>query len=197
MLILLLLLYQDPAVMEPESINATVYLKSGDKLDLSDVSVKGIEPHSFQIYSEGETTFVNLFRVSRITRLEKPSMYEILFDSGEIQIGRVMTVSFTGKNVNKEDAPNVAKDESLSDHQKLSLIHLRDMERIHFISGNQLRACLQGHYEKYTPYPFCPVCGTELIIGPYPDSFPEQTPTLPAYHRLRLDPRNPTSGRNQ
>jgi len=196
MLILLLLLYQDPAVMDPEFINATIYTRAGDQIDLSDVRVKGIDAHSFQIYSGGETTFINLFRVSRITRLEKPSTYEILFDSGEVLVGRVMTVSFTGKNANKQDAPTVAANEPLSEDQKLTLVHLRDLERIHFISGNQLRACLQGHYEKYTPYPFCPVCGNELIIGPYPDSFPEQAPTLPAYHRLRLDPRNPGSRGN-
>ena len=177
MLMLLFLVWQQSGIVEPESVNARIFY-DGNAMDLIDVKVKGVEPYTIEMRIDGETTLVNLYRISRIQRKPDSREFEVLFTDGEVKDVRISPIAFSGNP------------DSKTGKREAYLLH--NLKRIHFMQGNQLRACLQGHYEHYTPYPYCPVCGNELVLGPYPEDLPEQPPTLPT-HRLRLDTRDPSS----
>ena len=189
---LILLLVQDPQIMGPEPIQAVVWLVSGEKIELADVQVRGINPYSMEFHQKGASQFLSLFRLSRINRGKKSRDLEIHLDSGEILKGHLGTIAFTGIPIGNQEKAAVVAGESERGTAKLATFNIHQIKRIHFLSGNQLRSCLNGHYEQYTPYSFCPVCGNELIIGHYPEEFPEKPVVQPKLHRLRLDPRTPT-----
>ncbi|MDJ0834988.1 MAG: hypothetical protein QNK37_00645 [Acidobacteriota bacterium] len=196
MLMLLLFLWQEPEI-EPESVNARVFLDSGEVVELTDFRLKGIEPHAFEFRDKDEQYFLSIFRIAQVRRLDRRGNFEILLDSGEKKTGKITAVNIIGAGIKKEDKKRVVTGdiEAVDDTDQV-MIMLSRVQRIHFISGFQLRACVDGHYEQYTPYPFCPVCGKELQIGPHREDPPEVSPTLPPFYRLRLDPRNPSSRRN-
>jgi hypothetical protein len=168
---------QEDLQITPESVNAQVFFQ-GRQLDLIDVRIKGVESYAFEFYVDGSSTQVSLFRVARITRQPDSNDFAVLFDNGETKVGRIRSISFSG-NPDAETG-------------KREIYHLNHLERIHFIHGNQLRSCAQGHFESYTPHPFCPICGNELAIGPYEEDQPEVQPQ-PPIHRLRLDSRDPSN----
>ena len=141
MLIALVLLFQDPGVFAPESINAQVF-QEGQRIDVEDVRIKAIDPYSFEFRDGDGSVLVSLFRVSRIRRMPDGKSFEMLMDNGETKQGRIKSLSFTGN-----------PDKTNGKRQVFQLFHF---DRIHLIHGNQLRACLQGHYEQYTAYPFVP-----------------------------------------
>ena len=178
MLLIFLLLLQDPSPMAPEQINAVIFPASGREVDVVDIKIKGIEPYTFEFHTENETTLISLFRVARLSRLEERGRFEILLDSGDILEGRINSLAFTATPA--------------TDQARTEIYNLHHLQRIHFLSSNQLRACVRGHYERYTPYPYCPVCGLELLIGPYPEEPPDEEKVQAPTHRLRLDPRDPT-----
>ena len=175
---LIFCLWQEPQVMAPEPLNAQIFLDSGERIDLAEIRIKGLEPFAFEFNAKGESFFISLYRVSRITRREDGRTFDVLLDSGELLTGGMRSIAFTG---------NV-----ISDLTRQEDFNLHQIRRIQVLSGSQLRSCLKGHYELYTPYPFCPVCGDELVIGPFPEELPEEEKTVaPPLHRLRLDPRDP------
>ena len=197
MLILLLaILAQDPDVMDPEPINARVFLRNGEVIDVGDIKVKGADPLSFVFKVGSDSFFVNILELNRMRKLDDRGKFELLFTSGELKTGVIRALSFEASPVKRQDKNVVVTGSLTQERVKLIKLNLYELDRIHFIGGNQLRACTEGHYEQYTPYPFCPVCGRKLLIGPYPDEFPERRQSLPAYHRIRLDPRSPSSRRN-
>jgi len=196
MLILLFLCaFQEADTVEPEPLNAQIFLDSGEKIDLADVQVKSIDPYSFEFFTDGGSSIISLFRITRITRLTDSHKFEILFDSGEIQVGRINSVAILGTTVNEKDSAvvNTGDIAGAEPGQQKATYNLHHIARVHILSGFQLRSCPKGHYEQYTPYPFCPVCGEELVLGHYGEDLPESDPALPRYHRLRLDPRDPAS----
>ncbi len=175
MLILFLLFVQDLQVMDPEPITAEVFLGKGDRVELVNVEIIGFNTYTFELTTNGETSFVSLFRVSRITKKDHGA-FEVLFDDGTVKVGRINTFTFGGRMVTHPD--------------KETRYTINQVERVQFIAGSQLRSCFKGHYEKYTPYPYCPVCGDLLAIGPYLEDQENRAPTLPPLHKLRVDPRN-------
>ena len=78
----------------------------------------------------------------------------------------------------------------LTGNKDVAYHNIRHIARAHIILGSQLRSCLKGHYEAYTPYPYCPACGDLLVIGPYPEEVPNKPRPVAPLHRLRPDPRN-------
>lgn len=185
--LMLVLCWQDPQTMEPERINGKIFLRSGKIIDLANIRIKGVEPYVFEFYAKGESSLVSILRVARITKMKDGKSYEVLFDSGEKLVGRIGSLSLIGVPIG-------------SKNEKDTFFALNNLDRVHFILGNQLRACFKGHYEEYTPYPFCPVCGNELAIGPYMEDESGKDPAQPRYHLLRLDARDPSStapGRRQ
>ena len=179
MWLLVLFLFQDPQTMEPEPINARLFLQSGDKLDLIDVKVKGSQPYVFEFYADGETSMISLLRVARITKLDTNS-FEVLLDDGTLMVGRITPMSLIG-----QDLADPKREPNFYDIYQLA--------RVHIIAGSQLRSCFKGHYEEYTPHPFCPVCGNELAIGPYMDDAPDGPQSRYPFHQLRLNGRDPSS----
>lgn len=177
MLITLFFLFAQEAVgAKPAPLNAQVEFENGDRLDLVDVTIKGFEPYTFEFYADGQTEFISLFRVVRITRIKDANRHEVLFDTGEKKVGQVKTFSLA---VADTIPP-----------QNFETVHLHHLRRVQFISGEQLRSCHKGHFEERTPHPHCPVCGDLLDLGTYEDN-QEQLRALPKTHRLRLDGRNP------
>ena len=173
---LILIAFQDVELMRPEPINAYLVLDKGDRIELTDIQVKGAEPYTFQFHSGRETSFVSLFRVARITKTKDPKIYRILYDDGSIQEGRVNSFALTGHPISELD--------------KNVFYNIREIKRVHFISGNQLRSCLKGHYEAHTPFPYCPVCGNLLTIGPFPEEVANEEDALARDHLFRIDSRN-------
>ncbi len=173
--------------MEPERINGKIFLSSGKIIDLANIRIKGVEPYVFEFYSKGESSLVSILRVARITKMKDGKSYEVLFDNGEAVEGRIGALFLTGVPLGSKNEEDTFYD-------------LSNLDRVHFILGNQLRSCFKGHYEEYTPYPYCPVCGNELAIGPYMDDLSGEDPAQLRYHLLRLDGRDPAStapGRRQ
>ena len=178
MLILMLLLaFQEHESGDLESINARLFLDR-EQIDLTDVRIKGIEPYTFEFHSGRSSTLTSLMRVSKISRNADGRNFDILFTNGEKKTGRIKSIAFTGNADNKTG--------------KRQVFYLLNIERIHFIHGDQLRSCATGHYEHFTPYPFCPVCGNELQIGAYEEP-PPQEASQPPLNRLRQDGRDPSS----
>ena len=174
----LILWVQDVSVAQTEPINAKLFLHSGDSVELVDVKVKGIEPYFIELSVKSSTTLISLFRISRITKLKSNRDFEVLFNDGSRQRGQLNSFDLTGVL-----ASNPIRNETYNIH---------NINRIHFISGSQLRSCVKGHYEKYTPHPFCPVCGQELELGPFEVPLPESV-DQPRGNRFRLDSRDPSS----
>lgn len=187
------LLFQDPTMPEAEAINAQVYLPNGKLVEMVDIKIRGARPYEFELNTGGETRFVSLLRVVRMTRSEDNRTFEVMFDDGRILTGRINSFTMSGRPVVQKDTASTAITGNLemnaSDEEVVNILHV---DRVHIISGNQLRACAEGHYEAYTPHPFCPVCGRELVIGPYAEEVDYRLPALPRTHRLRLDPRDPS-----
>ena len=193
MLILLCLLAQEASQFRPDPINAQVYLRSGDKIEVADIRVRGTEKTSFELERGRSREHVSIYRVSTITRKEGRRNFEVLLDSGEVLKGEIPPITLIGKAVIADDTPTVVTG-TLSEREPDTVrVELSDVVRIHFVGGFQLRACQEGHYEQYTPYPFCPVCGRELNLGPYQEDLPERLETPLPFFRLRLDPRSPGS----
>lgn len=176
LLILLMCLGQEAIGSKPAPLNAQVEFENGLQLDLVDIEIKGFEPYAFEFYADGQTEFISLFRVVRITRVEKVNRHEVLFDTGEKKIGQI-------KNFSLQAASTIPP-------QNFSTIHLHHLKRLQLISGEQLRSCNKGHYEERTPHPHCPICGGLLDLGAFEDN-EEKKVALPKTHRLRLDPRKP------
>lgn len=175
-LILTLLCFQEGN--GPAPLNGRIYLIVGKSFEIVDMRIKGPNPFKFEFHQQGRSEFVSLFRVLRIRRVEDGRRYEILFDNGDKEIGSISGITFEGAStVGGDEVPSVV---------------LGQVERVLFFHGEQLRSCARGHYEKKTPYPYCPVCGNELLLGPY-EELPEPV-AEPQIHRLRVDPRNPSSG---
>ena len=173
------LIVQEAVGSKPAPLNAQVITDAGERLDLVDVQIKGFEPYAFEFYADGQTEFVSVFRVMRITRIKDANRYEVLFDTGETKIGQIKTFSLQAAGIIPP--------------QNFDTLHLHHLERIQFISGEQLRSCPKGHFEEMTPYPHCPICGGLLDLGGFEEN--EDKPrALPQTHRLRLDPRNPSGG---
>ena len=193
MLILLLILAQEPSAFEPDPINAQVYLKSGEKLEVAEIRLRGNEPTTFELKVNGAREIVSVFRVSRITRLEGRQQFEVLLDSGETLRGALDSLTFVGLEVVERDTPTVTNGTVRTGERQQVRVDLSNVVRIHFAAGFQLRSCGEGHYEQYTPHPFCPVCGQELELGPYSEQIPDRVEPPPPYFRLRLSPRDPTT----
>lgn len=170
---------QEAVGAKPTPLNAQVISENGERLDLVDVSIKGFEPYSFEFHSDGQTEFISVFRVVRITRLQERHRHEVLFDTGERKIGRIKSFSLAFAGVIPP--------------QNFDSVYLHHLQRIQFISGEQLRSCQSGHFEERTPHPHCPVCGDVLDLGAYEDN-EERQYALPKIHRLRLDARKPSGG---
>ncbi|CAM2066789.1 hypothetical protein SCOR_15525 [Sulfidibacter corallicola] len=184
-LILCLFLWQDGSATGEDSgirpINAQVYLPNGEKLDMVNVRLRGLNPYEFEVQGQGGSSFVSLYRILRIQRQKDGRKFELWFDTGERQVVTIKNIVFQADRT-------IGGDES----KYLALYHTA---RLHFISGSQMRHCRLGHYEVHTPYPFCPVCGQELALGSYEEELDEEErPANPQIHRWRLDPRNPASG---
>lgn len=181
-LMLLCLLAQAPELKVGEDIdgtNAQAYLPGGEKLELINVRLRGINAGSFEIQTKKGHQILGMAAVLRIKKLEEQGRFEVWLDNGEILHGKI-------KNIVFESEKTIGGDEA-------TYVMLYHLDRIHFISGSPLRHCLAGHYEKNTPYPFCPMCGAELQLGGFDEEEPERGAN-PQWHRWRLDPRNPTSG---
>lgn len=176
LMLMYFLLAQEAIGSKPAPLNAQVIMENGERLDLVDVSIKGFEPYSFEFYSEGQTEFLSIFRVVRITKVKGANRHEILFDTGEKKVGQVKDFSLFAAGVIPP--------------QNFDTFHLHHLKRIQFISGEQLRSCAKGHFEERTPHPHCPICGDLLDLGTYEDN-EEKRRALPKVHRLRLDSRNP------
>lgn len=177
MLMLLLLLLQDDSAFTPETINAQIF-HNGRRFDLVDVRIKGVQPYTFELRGKKSAHLVNLFLVTRIERLPNSQDFRVSFQTEEVLQGRIHALSFTG-NPDAESG-------------KRQSYQLSQVKRIHFVHGRQLRCCVQGHYEQFTAYPFCPVCGNPLQMGPYAELPKGVAPLLP-YHTLRLDSRDPAN----
>ncbi len=163
------------AEMEPESINGYVFLENGDRVELVDIRMKSGSPYLLEFHSKGVTSFISLLRLARITKVDDRD-YELLFDDGHKESGRINSFTLSGFPVASPD--------------EIEYHNIRHIKRLHIISGAQLRSCLKGHYERFTPHPYCPVCGNLLSIGPYPEEVPETTATVPREHLLSNDHRN-------
>ena len=170
--ILALLVLGDPEPFEPDSINATIFLQNGKKVEVADIRIRDIYPHSFELEANGATTRVDLFRVVQISAISKSREVEILLNDGTKLSGRVPPFDLTGKPV--------------EDPEEVMQYQIRRIERIHFVSGAQLRSCANGHYEKRTPYPFCPVCGNLLNLGPYSEEQVKKETNVLPIHRSGL-----------
>ena len=183
MWLILLCLLQNPG-FEVHPINARLTMPSGKVVEMVDVRIKGIEPYTFEFQTNEGTSLVSLLEVARIARIEDSHQFEITFLTGQRQRGRIKSLGFTAERIIGEDINRT--------------IYLFHIDRIQLVSGAQIRSCAEGHYEEYTPYLFCPVCGRELELGPEFDEEVEPGRSLGSEHRLRLDPRdpvNPASGR--
>lgn len=194
MLILMLcLLFQEEDGTTPELNNALVYMRSGEVIEAAAVRVQGAEDEHFELKLERDTVLVSIFRIARIRHL-KDRKYEITYDSGEVEVGELRAITFEGQAIAEDSTPTVTIGD-IGDHIGKDLIRfpVRQIDRIHFVNGRQLRSCEQGHYERYTPYPFCPVCGRELLLGPYTPMETEEERRAPANFRLRVNPRDPSS----
>ena len=173
MLVLTLYVFLFQDIFAPEPISAKLFLDSGRQVELADVKVKGPNPFHFQFNAEGYANLINLFRVARMTRL-KDGRFELLFTDGTRAQGRVGGFSFVGNPIDKP--------------HDTAFYSIRHIKRIHMVAGSQLRSCQKGHYEDYTPYPYCPACGDLLDIGPEGDDLPDRIILTPS-HALRLDSR--------
>ena len=154
---------------EPDPINAQLILANGDRIELVDVRIRGQDAYSFNFHEENGYTFINLLRVKRITRLDA-SRYELLMDDGSKRVGDIQ-----GKGSDEK--------------AELQTHNIRAVDRIHIVSGAQLRSCLQDHYEERTPHPYCPVCGNLLQFGPFDKHGEAPQIAVPRHHLLRSDPR--------
>jgi len=178
--VMLFWLAQEAVGSKPAPLNAQVIMDTGERLDLVDVQIKGFEPYSFEFYAQGQTEFVSIFRVMRITKLEATNRYEVLFDTGEQKVGQIKSFSLAAAGIIPP--------------QNFDTFHLHHLKRIQFISGEQLRSCPKGHFEERTPHPHCPICGMVLDLGGFEDNEEKQR-ALPQTHRLRLDSRSPGTSR--
>lgn len=179
MLILLLcsLLAQETTAFTPDTVNAVIYV-DGQGKDVVDIRIKGVQPYAFEFRADdGETNIINIFNISRISKVPDSRDYRILFLSGEEKQGRISSISFTG-NRNEDDS-------------QMDIFQIHRVERVHFMQGKQLRSCEQGHYEDYTPYPYCPMCGNALALGPYEQL--EEARQVSPNNALRLDGRDPAN----
>jgi len=192
-LILLFVLAQEPSVFEPEPINAKITLQSGEMVEISEIRIRGNEPTTFELQVSGAREVFSIFRVSRIRRLEGRQRFEVLLDSGQKIEGTLGSLTFVGYEVVEKDTPVVTAGSARTEDRQATRVELSDVARIHFVVGFQLRSCQEGHYEQYTPYPFCPVCGRELVLGPYGEDLPEQVLPPAPFYRLRLSPRDATT----
>jgi hypothetical protein len=173
--LIMVLAIQDVESMKPEPVNAHIFLNTGERIELADARVKGSDPYMVEMRTEEGKIFVSLLRVTRITTLEA-RRYEVVLDDGSTLMGSLDSFALEGHPV---ENPSEAESHNI-----------RHIKRIHFILGNQLRSCLEGHYEAYTPHPFCPVCGKLLTIGPFPEGVPEGNPRVAPLHLLRSNSRN-------
>jgi len=174
-LIVFFLLMQNQQFLGLEPLNAILFLPNGKTVEVVDIKIKGADPYAFEFRAEGESAFVSLYRVTRITRLEDGKTFELMFDNGRKRRGQISSFFFTGREVARPD-----------DEIRYSVY---DLARVHLILGEQLKHCANGDYEDYTPFVFCPVCGRELGLGiPDEDYLGKPRPTAPL-HRLRVDPR--------
>ena len=177
LIILLCLLAQDTVTFTPETINAQLFI-DGKQLDLTDVRIKGVQPYAFEFRTGDGSSLISLYQVARISRVPDGRDYKILFLSGEEKEGRIRSFSITAN-------PDI------NSGKRQSWL-LQNIERIHLVQGKQLRSCAQGHYEELTPYPYCPVCGNELELGPYHE-LEQAQPSVWPFNTLRQDSRDPSS----
>lgn len=177
LMLLLLLAFQDEEAFMPETINAQLFV-DGQRLDLIDVRVKGIQPYTFEFRSSKSTQLVNLFQVASITRIPESRDYRILFLDGQEATGRIRSLSLTAN-----PSETTGKRQSWL---------LQNVTRVHFVQGKQLRSCAKGHYEAFTPYPYCPVCGDALAMGPYHE-LKDSEPAVYPLNTLRQDSRDPSA----
>lgn len=177
MLLVCGLFLQETTAFTPDTVNAVIYT-DGQVKDVVDIRIKGVQPYAFEFSGkDGETNIINIFNISRISRMADSKDFKILFLSGEEKQGRISSLSFTGN-----------RDENGT---QMEVFRLHRIDRVHFMQGKQLRSCEQGHYEAFTPYPYCPMCGNVLALGPYEEQERERA-VLPS-NTLRLDGRDPAS----
>lgn len=172
-------LMQTSEMRELEPINATVFLDSGETREIIDFKIQGPDPYLFTFSMDGYTDFVSLHRVTRIKSTERHGHYIVTHESGEVMEGQIGWITFTGK-----DAAHPTQQVFIS---------MRHVDRVHIISGSQLRSCDNCGYQDYTPYTYCPVCGAVLSFGEHQEDEPEEEEAPPPDHRQRLDPRDPTA----
>lgn len=173
MLILMcLLLFGDPTA---EPINAQIFI-DGQRIDVLDIEVKGSDRTSFQFYSNRHTESVSLYEIARITPTDDNEI-TIVFVDGQERTGRVRALNFSGI-------------EDTERGERITWL-LQNVERIHFVQGRQLKSCPQGHHEDFTTDMFCPVCGSEMMLGHQKEE--EDPVSVAPTSQLRLDGRDPSS----
>jgi len=136
--LLSMVLVQEEPVTVP--LMGTVFLKSGEQIDLVDFQLKGPEPYEFMLTQRGESEFVSLYRITKIEQKHDSRDYAVVLETGESLEGRIGTISFTGTN-------------PASPHDRIT-VNLRRVDRVHVISGDAIRSCSHCGYEAKTPHPF-------------------------------------------
>ncbi|CAM2007848.1 hypothetical protein [Acanthopleuribacter pedis] len=183
-LMLLCVWLQQPSVQvgtEVDTTNAQIFLRSGERIEMINVRLRGINAGSFEIQTKENHQILSLASILRIKKIgNETGRFEVWLDNGDILKGKIRNVAFES-------------DKTIGGTGAVYLM-LYNLDRIHFISASPMRHCLTGHYEKNTPYPFCPICGAELQFGTYEDEEKKERYPNPQFHQWRLDPRNPTSG---
>ncbi len=174
-LILFAALAQNQQFLQLESLNARIFLADGVQEDVVDLRIKGVEPYEFEFRSGGESSFVSLYRITRIAKLKDGKTFEIMFDNGQKQRGQIKSFYFSARGLSE-----------LDDEKRYSIY---DIERVHLILGSQLKSCQNGDYEEYTPYVYCPICGRALDLGIANEDYLGKPRPTPPFHRLRVDPR--------
>ncbi len=173
LLLICLFLYGDQTA---EPINAQLFI-DGQRIDVVDIEIKGSDDNSFPFFSEGQTESVSLYEIARIVP-SNDSEVTLVFLDGEVRKGRVSSLNLTGI-------------EDTEKGERISWL-LQNIERIHLVQGRQLRSCPQGHHEEYTTDMFCPVCGSELLLGPDDEDKEKEGGVMPT-NTMRLDSRDPAS----
>lgn len=175
MLLSMLLLWQQDGESIDEKIqpiNARVFRENGRQFELLDVRLRGGKDYAFSFESGGVTRFISLLDVVSLYKLSGNS-YRVTFADGSSEEGTVRKLTFTGTHAAEG---------------KQVLVDLHQLARIHLVSGEQLRSCPNGHYERRTPYLFCPICGSRLETGRFMTEEERRPPTA-ATHRLGRDGR--------
>jgi hypothetical protein len=153
-------------------------MRTGEVLNLVDFKIKSPDPYSFSLASRGQSEFVNLGSVTRIRWVEANNDYVVTLETGEVIQGRIGTITFSGMET---ATPN-----------RSVTVNLRRVARIHVISGDKLRTCPSCGFQDHSAFPFCPVCGAEMVMGPGEEEEDGKEPDDPV-HRYRLDSRKPAS----